>query len=103
MTSRLPDRRIVDDAVDAYIYWREECSAVRKAYRLWTVSSSAGAALAFGAYESALDREERAATVHAGLLRRVSHLMQADLARSQPTTTPGSLDPDELARVTPSR
>jgi hypothetical protein len=27
MTSRFQDRRIVDDAVDVYVCWREECSA----------------------------------------------------------------------------
>jgi hypothetical protein len=95
----LQDRRNVDDAVDADIYWREECSAVREAYRAWSVSCSGDAALAFGAYESALDREERAATVYAGLLRRVGDLMQADLARLTDHDA-GSLDLDELTRVT---
>jgi hypothetical protein len=32
MTSCLQNRRIVGDAVDAYVYWREECSAVWEAY-----------------------------------------------------------------------
>ena len=91
----------MDDAVDAYVYWREECSAARESYRAWTVSSSGDAALAFGAYESAMDREERAATVYAGLLGRVGDLMRADLARSTDHDA-GSLDLDELARVTAS-
>jgi hypothetical protein len=99
MTPRSQDRRIVDDAVDAYVDWREECGAVREAYRAGTVSSSGDAVLALGAYESALDREEYAATVYAALLARVGRLLKTDLARSTDHDA-GSLDLDELARAT---
>ena len=79
MTPPPQQRHIVDDAVDAYVDWREECGAVREAYRAWTLSSPGDATLAFGAYESALDREERAASVYAALLARVGRWLKTDL------------------------
>jgi hypothetical protein len=71
--------QIVDDAVCAYVEWREECTAVWDAYRRWTSAPLADAALAFGAYASALDREQGAAKVYAGLMRHVGHLVETGL------------------------
>lgn len=68
-------------AVDAYVAWREECAAVRTAYLAWRRACAAEAALAFDAYEAALDREEVAARVYAALIRRVGHLVEPGLAR----------------------
>jgi hypothetical protein len=58
--------------VHAYIAWLEEREAVRDAYKRWTSGSSWGAALAFGAYRDALDREEEASCVYETVLREVS-------------------------------
>jgi hypothetical protein len=71
-------------AVDAYVAWREECVALRTAYLAWRRAGAAEAALAFGAYEAALDREEVAAEVYAALMRRVGHLVEPGLARQLP-------------------
>jgi hypothetical protein len=71
-------------AVDAYVAWREECVAVRTAYLAWRRARAAQAALAFGAYEAALDREEVAAEIYAALMRRVGHLVEPGLARQMP-------------------
>ena len=68
-------------AVDAYVAWREECVAVRTAYLAWRRARAVEAALAFDAYEAALDREEVAAEVYAALMRRVGHLVEVGLAR----------------------
>jgi hypothetical protein len=68
-------------AVDAYVAWREECVAVRAAYLAWRRARAAEAALAFDAYEAALDREEVAARAYASLIRRVGHLVEPGLAR----------------------
>jgi hypothetical protein len=38
-------------------------------------ASAADASLALGAYEAALDREESAATVYAGLIGRVEYIL----------------------------
>lgn len=57
--------------VHAYIAWLEEREAVRDAYKRWTSGSSWGAALAFGAYRDALDREEHASRVYETVVREV--------------------------------
>ena len=71
-------------AVDAYVAWREECVAVRTAYLAWRRARAAEAALAFDAYEAALDREEIAAEAYRALMRRVGHLVEPGLARQLP-------------------
>ncbi|MFL5861418.1 MAG: hypothetical protein ACJ780_11630 [Solirubrobacteraceae bacterium] len=71
----------VELAVDAYVAWREECVAVRTAYLAWRRARAAEAALAFDAYQAALDPEEVAAEVYAALMRRVGHLVEPGLAR----------------------
>jgi len=71
----------VELAVGAYVAWREECVAVRTAYLAWRRARAVEAALAFDAYEAALDREEVAAEAYAALMRRVGHLVEVGLAR----------------------
>ena len=73
-------RNTVDLAIDAYVSWREECGAVRNAYLAWRQAPAAEAAVAFDAYEAALDREEVAADVYAELVSRVGHLAEIGLA-----------------------
>jgi hypothetical protein len=74
-------RNTVDLAVDAYVSWREECRAVRTAYLACRHARAAEAAVAFDAYEAALDREERAAEVYANLMSQVGHVAEMGLAR----------------------
>jgi hypothetical protein len=66
---------MVDDAIDAYVDWREECAHVWEAYHRWVSAVRTDTALAFRAYVAALDREERASEVYAGLLRRLDPLV----------------------------
>ena len=80
-------RARVDAAVAAYRQWHSERDGVRAAYRVWVAASACAVAasacaeaLAFEAYQSALDREERAAKTYAGLMRRVRHLTEIGLA-----------------------
>jgi hypothetical protein len=61
----------VDAALHAFIAWLEERDAVWDAYERWTSGSSWGAALAFGAYLDALDREGHASRVYETAMRRV--------------------------------
>jgi hypothetical protein len=68
----LIDRRLVDEAVDAYVDWSEERATVWDAYARWTSAPPPDSRLAFSAYRAALDREERAAHVYAELMTRVS-------------------------------
>ena len=62
-------RARVDAAVAAYTQWRSERDAVRAAYRVWSAAGAFGDPLAFETYQSALDREERAATTYASLMK----------------------------------
>jgi hypothetical protein len=64
-------RRLVDELMVAYVDWREECVRVSDAYGGWAAAKAADGGLAFGVYVAALDREERASEVYAGLIRRV--------------------------------
>jgi hypothetical protein len=66
------DKRLVDEAIDAYVDWREERASVWDAYSRWTSAPVPDSQLAFSAYRAALDREERAAHVYAELMTRVS-------------------------------
>jgi hypothetical protein len=81
-------RTAVDQAMDAYLDWREECIAVSESYRRWAAAEGADAALAFSAHAAALDREQRASEVYAGLIRCVGDLVETD--RRVGTTLVGS-------------
>ena len=73
-------RRARVDAAAAYTQWRSERDAVRAAYRVWSAAGALGEPPAFERYQSALDREERAATTYASLMSRVGHLAETGLA-----------------------
>jgi hypothetical protein len=65
-------QRRVDEMVDAYADWREECVVVQDAYDRWSHAPTAHRAEAFAAYEAALDGEERASQLYAGLVARIA-------------------------------
>ena len=64
-------QHLVDDMVVAYVEWREACPNVRAAYDRWARARPDDEMLAFGAYQAALDTEERASQVYADHVRRV--------------------------------
>jgi hypothetical protein len=66
------DKRLVDEAMDAYVDWREECAEVWDAYERWARAPNIDAAGAFSAYRAALDREECASHAYADLLVRIA-------------------------------
>jgi hypothetical protein len=71
-------RTAVDQAMDAYLDWREECISVRDSYGRWAAAEGTDAALAFSAHAAALDREERASEVYAVLIEYVGDLVETD-------------------------
>jgi hypothetical protein len=71
-------QQLVDDAVLAYVAWREESATVWAAYRGWAGAASKDARGADAAYRAALDREEAAAQVYATLIERLSELLKTD-------------------------
>jgi hypothetical protein len=66
------DRQLLDEAIRAYVDWREECAAVWAAFDRWGNAPVADAAAAFSAYGAALDREECAAHAYADWLGRIA-------------------------------
>ena len=65
---------LVDDYLESYIRWREECANVHHAYTHWLAAARPDRALAFASYGQALDREEHAAQLlseHATRIRRL--------------------------------
>jgi hypothetical protein len=70
------EQRLVDDAVYAYVEWREESATVWAAYDRWAGAAAEQAGGAHAAYRAALDREEAAAQVYASLVERVSGVLK---------------------------
>ena len=64
--------QLLDEAVDAYVDWRDESAEVWDAYERWRRAPAADAAFAFSAYCAAVDREERASHVYADLMTRAA-------------------------------
>jgi hypothetical protein len=65
------DMELVDEAIQRYVDWREECLDVWDAFDRWASSPRVDAGAAFSAYRAALDREECAALAYADLLGRI--------------------------------
>jgi hypothetical protein len=68
-------RRAIDELLELYVSWREECGAVERCYEDWLGAGRGDDALAYAAYVAALDSEERAARIyadHVDLVRRIS-------------------------------
>ena len=82
VTARKPSlhqEQLVDDAIIAYVEWREECMEVWNAYAWWASAPPEDVRRAHAAYHAALDREEAAAEVYAVLMKRVGHLVETGL------------------------
>jgi hypothetical protein len=73
--NKLSQKRLVDRMIDAYVSWREACLRVSDAYGAWGSETGPGVASAFGWYMAALEQEEQAAEVYAGLVRRTGQLV----------------------------
>ena len=66
------DKQLVDEAIDAYVDWREESAGVWHAYERWARAPKIDATGAFSAYRAALDREECASHAYADQLARIT-------------------------------
>jgi hypothetical protein len=67
-------RRLVDKLVESYVDWREASARVNDAYRFYVRETGSAGRVAFGLYMAALDAEEHAAEIYAGLVRRAERL-----------------------------
>ncbi|HWF26394.1 MAG TPA: hypothetical protein VG275_13140 [Solirubrobacteraceae bacterium] len=70
-------RWVIDDLVEGYVSWREECQAVRVAYHAWSGPHPGEREVAYARYVAALDREELAAQVYAHHLEHVMRIAGA--------------------------
>jgi hypothetical protein len=66
------DAHLIDDVVDAYVDWREQCQRVWLAYHLWSSAVPKDGRLRFAAYVEELDREHRASDVYATTIARAA-------------------------------
>jgi hypothetical protein len=64
----LQQQRLADDALRAYIDWREECDEVWRTYSRWATTSVEDAGAAHCGYAAALERERAAAEAYARLV-----------------------------------
>jgi hypothetical protein len=68
--ARARRNRYVDDLMEDYVSWRERCADVAATYERWRVAGREDEAVAFGAYDAALAREEDAARVYQSTIAR---------------------------------
>jgi hypothetical protein len=69
------DKQLVDEAIEAYVAWREACIWLNDAYLAWLRRRGSNADVTFGGYTAALDHEERTAACYARVLERVSDVL----------------------------
>jgi hypothetical protein len=67
-------RWAIDELLERYVSWCEECRAVWEAYRRWIDSERGDRRPAFAGYLAALDREEYAAQTYADQIERVRRI-----------------------------
>jgi hypothetical protein len=84
----LIDKRLVDEAMDAYVSWREACVRVEEAYASWVSAAGTRAAAAFRTHAAALDHEERAADVYNRFIQRVADSATTDHGRGAALDAP---------------
>jgi hypothetical protein len=80
--------RLVDELVEAYIDWRETCVRVNDAYRWCAGETGPRGRVAFELYTAALDAEQRAAEVYAGLIRRADEVPFSEDPPHEPPSGP---------------
>jgi hypothetical protein len=66
------DRPLMDDVVDAYVDWREQCGRVWLAYHAWSCAAPRDGRLRFAAYLAELDQEHRTTEAYAAMIARLS-------------------------------
>jgi hypothetical protein len=67
--------RLVDEAFQRYLDWRDESAALEAAYDRWSRASRDDRRFAHAAYEAALEREEFASTQYQSLLEAAERML----------------------------
>jgi hypothetical protein len=81
--------RLVDEVIDRYVAWREECETVRAGYEAWCSGAEEERTIRFAVYNMALDREEWAARLYAKSTQRLGRFLWPDFEpKSRPMRSP---------------
>jgi hypothetical protein len=94
VTDAVGGARLVDEVIDRYVAWREECEAVRAGYEAWSSGAEEEGTIRFAVYNMALDREEWAAGLYAQNTQRLRRFLWPDL---EPKFRPLRSSPDASA------
>jgi hypothetical protein len=78
VAARAPVVRLVDEVIDRYVDWREECAEVSAAYARWSGAGSGTPEALFAAYSASLDREQVAAELYAVSIVRLARFLWAE-------------------------
>lgn len=79
--SRSRRSALIDELMDRYVEWREQCVTLKGAYEHWLSRPTSERRLAFEAYKAALDLEEHASLVYEDRIRRFQRLEQPRFGR----------------------
>jgi hypothetical protein len=90
--NRLTRERLLDKLIESYVDWREASAWVSYSYREWASDTDLGGGVAFGRYTAALDAEEHAAEIYAGLVERVRDLLWRQEPAARPSGEPARAD-----------
>jgi hypothetical protein len=71
----------IDEMMDSYVDWREQCNALAETYERWSNGSIANRKLAFEAYKAALDLEEHASLIYAERVNRLGDQLTSRFRR----------------------
>jgi hypothetical protein len=69
--------QLVDEVIERYVAWREECEAVRAGYEAWSSGAEEERTIRFAVYNEAVDREECAASLYAESIGRLRRLLSS--------------------------
>lgn len=92
MSTHIPPE-LIDDLMEVYVEWREECLALNYAYERWADGPVADREMAFAAYLAALEREEQASAVYA------DRLYEIEREQREPAAPPSTLGDRVISRV----
>jgi len=67
--------RLLDEAFQRYLDWRDESATLEAAYRRWSRAPRADRRFAFAAYSAALEREAFASTQYQALLEAAERML----------------------------
>jgi hypothetical protein len=72
---------LIDEMLERYVDWREQCVAVAETYERWSNGSIDNRKLGFEVYKAALDLEEHASLIYAERVNRFEDQLTSRVRR----------------------